>query len=69
MKITRHAKPKNTGCEYSVNAISPVINTTIPHKIAVGGPRRDWNHRSDVSPPANPPRIPKMHSSKPQCSL
>ena len=43
------------------------MTRTKPHSKAAGGPRRDWNCLSEINPPANPPMIPKMHNSQPQC--
>src|SRR5512140_3752953 len=61
------AEPTTHGEENRNAAMVPAIRNINPQSKAAGGPRRDWKNLSEISPPANPPTIPNMQTSKPQC--
>ena len=64
--ISSAATPTTNGSEKRFIAITAAIMSMNAQKIAAGGPRRDWKNLSEISPPANPPTMPNMHSSSPQ---
>ncbi len=48
-------------------AITSARTRTKALRIAATGPRLDWKNLSEMKPAANPPTMPKMHRSHPQC--
>src|SRR5258706_4752085 len=69
MTMNTANQPTIIGCVNRTKAMTVAVIRTNPHSIAVGGPRRDWNIRSEIRPPANPPTIPNTQVNQPQCCV
>src|SRR5579884_1657104 len=62
------AHPSIHGEEFNDADIASANRNAIALNSTTGGARRDWKKRSEISPPANPPIMPKMQSKRPQWS-